>query len=256
MRRTADTWARLGILLVAVGLPSSCLLTSSFDGLTGSSAAPTTSSSSGSSGGQGGSGSVTTSTTSAGGAGGGASIPSTGVLDAFNRPEGPLGSSWLIDTPLNATVANHQLVMASGDTGVIHWPTAFGENQEVFITFKETHPDDFEIELLLKSQANVGECDALQLAYHPPMLMLFSCNSDGTGGGIGDSVTVTFEAGDQLAGRAFADGTVQAFKNSVLIGTWDASAWSGHTKAGRIGLGTYGLKTANRFDNFGGGTLP
>jgi hypothetical protein len=232
------------------------LLTSSFDGLTGSTVAPATSSSSGSSGGQGGSSAVTASASGTGGAGGAASFPATSVLDNFNRPDGPLGSSWLIDTPLDVTLANHQLVMGSGDTGVILWQTGFAANQEAFITFKETHPDDFEIELLLKSQATHGECDTLQLAYHPPMLFLYSCSSDGSGGGIGDGVSVTFEAGDQLAGRAFADGTVQAFKNGALIGTWDASAWPGHDKGGRIGLGTYGLKAANRFDDFGGGTLP
>jgi hypothetical protein len=122
MRRPATTWARLGILLVALGLPSSCLLTSSFEGLTGSSVVPGTTSSSGSSGGEGGSSAVSS---GAGGAGGAASIPSTSVLDTFDRPDGPLGNSWLIDTPLQATLSNHQLVMGSGDTGVILWPTAF-----------------------------------------------------------------------------------------------------------------------------------
>jgi hypothetical protein len=250
MRRPANGWVRLGILLVAVGLPSSCLLTSSFDGLTGGPVVAGSTSNTGSSGGQSGS-----STGSSSGTGGTASFPATSVLDNFDRPDGPLGNSWVIDTPPSVSLSNHQLVMNSGDTGVILWPETFGADQEVFITFKETHLDDYEIELLLKSQAISGECDALQLAYHPPTLRLYFCSA-GVGAEIGAGIPLTFDAGDQLAGRAFADGTVQAFKNGVLIGTWDASAWPDHAKGGRIGLGTYGLMSPNRFDNFGGGTLP
>lgn len=255
MRRPAATWARLGILLAAIGLPSSCLVTSSFDGLTSSTVAPTTTSSSVSGGGQGGSSAISASSSGPGGAGGAASFPATTVLDDFDRPDGPLGSSWLIDAPPNVTLSNHQLVMASGDTGVILWPTSFGPDQEFFITIEETHPDDAEIELVFKSQASNGECEAMQIAYHPPTLLVYSC-SGGVWKDIGEGVTAKLEAGDQLAGRAFADGTIQAFKNGVLVGTWDASAWPDHAKGGRIGLGTYGLKEANRFDDFGGGTLP
>ncbi|MFS8067819.1 MAG: hypothetical protein ACMG6S_15765 [Byssovorax sp.] len=262
MRRPANRWIRLGILLVAVGLPSSCLLTSSFDDLTGGPIVPATTSSSGSSGGQGGSSTVSSSgtggasgTSGASTTGGGASIPSTGVLDNFNRPDGVLGNSWLIDTPPSVTIASKQLVMGVGDAGVILWPTGFGANQEAFVTFKETHLDDLEIELIFKSQATSGECEALQLAYHPPTLLLYSCSA-GIGTAIGDGIPLAFQAGDQLAGRALENGTVQAYKNGVLVGTWDASMWPDHAKGGRVGLGTYGLMAPNRFDNFGGGTLP
>jgi hypothetical protein len=265
MRRSADTWARLGILLVAVGVPSSCLLTSSFDGLTSGPSLPdagSTSSTSSSSSGEGGASSVSAGadvSAAASGTGGGgstASFPTTSVLDNFDRLDGPLGNGWLIDAALGASLNSHQLVMNNGTDGVILWPKSFGADQEAFITFEKTNPDDFEIELILKSQADSGECDALELAYHPPMLLLYSCNSDGSGTQIGDGLSVMFEQGDQLGGRALADGTVQAFKNGALITTWSAAGWIHHAKGGRIGLGTYGLKSANKFDNFGGGMLP
>ncbi len=263
MRRSADTWARLGILLVAVGVPSSCLLTSSFEGLTSGPSVPdagtTTSSASSGEGGASSSVSVTsaTGTGGAGGAGGAASFPTTSLLDDFDRLDGPLGNGWLIDASLSATLNSHQLVMGgNGVDGVILWPKSFGADQEAYVTFEKTNPDDFEIELIFKSQASSGECDALELAYHPPELLLYSCNSDGSGGQIGDGLEVLFQAGDQFGGRALADGTVQAFKNGALINTWNAAGWIHHAKGGRIGLGTYGLKSSNKFDDFGGGTLP
>lgn len=254
MRRSADTWARLGILLVAVGVPSSCLLTSSFEGLTSGPSVPDAGTSTS---GEGGGASAVSSAASATGTGGAASFPTTSVLDDFDRLDGPLANGWLIDASLSATLNSHQLVMGgNGIDGVILWPKSFGADQEAYVTFEETNPDDFEIELIFKSQANSGECDALELAYHPPMLLLYSCNSDGSGTQIGDGLDVPFQAGDQLGGRALADGTVQAFKNGALINTWSAAGWIGHAKGGRIGLGTYGLKSPNKFDNFGGGTLP
>jgi hypothetical protein len=258
MRRSADTWARLGILLVAVGVPSSCLLTSSFDGLTSDPSAPDAGTSTSSSGEGGASSAVSSavSGTGTGGAGGAASFPTTSLLDDFDRLDGPLGNGWLIDASLSATLNSHQLVMGGNGDGVILWPKSFGADQEAYFTFEKTNPDDYEIELLLKSQADSGECDALELAYHPPMLMLYSCNSDGSGTQIGEGLTVTFQAGDQLGARALADGKVEAFKNGALIATWNAAGWVHHAKGGRIGLGTYGLKSPNKFDDFGGGALP
>ena len=257
MRRSADTWARLGILLVAVGVPSSCLLTSSFEGLTSDPSGPDagTSTSSTSSGEGGGSSSASATGTS--GTGGAASFPTTSLIDDFDRLDGPLGNGWLIDSSLSATLNSHQLVMGGpGSDGVILWPKPFGADQEVYVTFEKTNPDDYEIELILKSQADSGECDALEIAYHPPMLKLYSCNSDGSGTQIGEGLEVQFQAGDQLGGRALADGKVEAFKNGALIATWNAAGWIHHAKGGRIGLGTYGLKSPNKFDDFGGGALP
>ena len=68
------------------------------------------------------------------------------------------------------------------------------------------------------------------------------------------SVTgVTFVSGDVLLAKAFANGTVQIYRNGLLLGTVNASAWPHAAKTGRIGIASLS-STSVFMDNFGGGT--
>jgi hypothetical protein len=65
---------------------------------------------------------------------------------------------------------------------------------------------------------------------------------------------VQYADSDQLGARALADGSVQMFKNGVLIGAADAGSFFAG-KGGRIGLFFF-LANQAQFDDFGGGTHP
>src|SRR5262245_11664117 len=107
MQRWARKWRNLGLTAMTVSLLSSCLLTSSFEGLTEDPSAPDAGA--GASGGSGsassesaaaGQGSAASSSSASssgsGGSGVGGAFPSTGLLDDFNRPNGAPGSRWLV----------------------------------------------------------------------------------------------------------------------------------------------------------------
>jgi hypothetical protein len=71
----------------------------------------------------------------------------------------------------------------------------------------------------------------------------------------GDDIPVTFVNGDQFGARALADGTVEVYRNGVLIATRDISAWPHNASGGYLGLWFGNAKDA-LVDDFGGGTIP
>jgi len=243
-------WRRAGVAAVLIGLLSSCLLTSNFDGLTGGKVPVDGGDEAGNGGMSSSSSSSSASSSSSSGSGGG--FPTTNVLDDFNRPDGQLGGQWLVDTPGAYTIAGNQLAYSTGDPGVMIWPAQFGATQEAFITFGTVESTDMEHELILKSQGGmVQECESIQVDYTSGGVDVVRC----TGGNfvyIG-TVNVTFSVGDQLGARARADGMVEIYKNGTLLQTLDANAWPFAKGGGRIGFASYGVMKAGAFDNFGGG---
>ena len=65
---------------------------------------------------------------------------------------------------------------------------------------------------------------------------------------------VTFNAGDRLGARAFPDGTVQVFRNGVLLGSVSVAGWPYAALGGHIGVSCVGA-TTTRFESFGGGSV-
>jgi RHS repeat-associated protein len=70
----------------------------------------------------------------------------------------------------------------------------------------------------------------------------------------GSDISVSFANGDILGARAYADGTVEVYKNGNLIGTRDVSAWPYYASGGYVGLWTIG-GNATYYDDFGGGNV-
>ena len=70
----------------------------------------------------------------------------------------------------------------------------------------------------------------------------------------GADIPVTFVDGDRLGARAYADGTVEVFRNDQLLATRDVSSWPYYADGGYIGLWFIGAEDAI-LDDFGGGTL-
>ena len=72
------------------------------------------------------------------------------------------------------------------------------------------------------------------------------------------SFQATFVSGDQLGARALADGSIQLYRNGVLLRTITLNADDQayfNPRGGRIGVWFHQARRAI-FDDFGGGTLP
>ncbi|MBZ0289760.1 MAG: hypothetical protein K8I30_19210, partial [Anaerolineae bacterium] len=65
-------------------------------------------------------------------------------------------------------------------------------------------------------------------------------------------IPLTLQPGDQLGGRARADGFVEIYRNGNLLGTADVRAWPYFANTGYIGLWMESSYTT-MLDNFGGG---
>jgi hypothetical protein len=195
-------------------------------------------------------------------------FPTTGVLDNFNRADGPVGANWQGATNNFSIVGNQVNVGNTANMRYMTWSTAFGGNQEAFLTFTQVSPTSPEQGLLLKD--NGGDPDAtgtsvIQVSYNATnnSVQIFS-HRFGPGWVVHANFNgITFAAGDQFGARAQADGTVSVFKNGVLIGstriTTGTSPWPASLAAGGGSIGVFYLEPSpppQSFDNFGGGTMP
>jgi uncharacterized protein YjiK len=182
------------------------------------------------------------------------SFPQTGILDSFNRADGAIGTNWTFDTA-SFKITGNQLVATSG--GMIFWKAAsFGPEQEAYITFVNIDAATTNMDLLLKSQTTSKD-SFLEVGYNPVKKIILVESYTKAQGYVtyGASIPVTFSNGDQLGVRVGADGKVNTYKNGVLLGVRDVSAWTNYTNGGYIGLLSWGGTPNTTYDNFGGGTL-
>jgi hypothetical protein len=182
-------------------------------------------------------------------------FPSTSVLDGFNRANGALGGSW-VDQTSGFTINSNALVAGSGDS-YIEWNGAtYGPNQEVFVTLSTIIASGPEHNLMLKTQGTTWIAGHLEVSYDAPtsQVLVYTFTPPGTWTPRATINGVTFAAGDQFGARAWADGSVQVFKNGVRIGSASVAGWPYAALGGRIGLSVAKVPTA-RFDDFGGGTV-
>ena len=109
-------------------------------------------------------------------------------------------------------------------------------------------------DLMLKVQGNSWSDPHIEVRYDDVVKKVKVATYTPAAGGWVDfgAVNATLVSGDQLGARARPDGTVQLFKNGVLLGQLSVASWQYATAGGRIGLTLDGT-TGARFDNFGGG---
>ena len=182
-----------------------------------------------------------------------AGFPTTGVVDTFNRANGPLGGSWLGATAGYAIANNRLDVGASED---IYWSgAAFGAAQEAYVTLVTIDPGAAEIGLVLKAQSSTGVgAGLIDVLYDPGAQRVQVWTYDAAGGWVqrGADIPVAFANGDQFGARAGADGTVEVFRNGTSLGVRTLSGWPYAAGGGTIGL--FNLSAGNAvLDNFGGG---
>ena len=181
-------------------------------------------------------------------------FPSAGVVDNFNRANGPLGPSWGGDVANYAISANQLDVGTSED---IYWNTLYGADQEVFVTLNNIDASAAEIDLILKAQS-FGGVGAGQIAvvYMPSGGLVQIWTFHAAAGWVqhGASIPVTFNAGDQFGARAWGSGLVEVFRNGELLGTSNVSGWPFYANGGYIGLFMIEASAAI-LDDFGGGDV-
>ncbi|MBK9008597.1 MAG: DNRLRE domain-containing protein [Anaerolineae bacterium] len=181
-------------------------------------------------------------------------FPSTSVLDNFNRANGPVGSNWQGNTGGYSIVSNQLDVTGSSHMAWTGGP--YGADQEVYVTFVNVDPDGGEQDLLLKSHSVGGDTNVLEVWYNATDDVVKVVTHASSQGWVehGAPIPVTFNNGDQFGARAFADGTVEVYKNDALIGTRNVSSWPYYDEGGLIGLWFIDATDAI-LDNFGGGTI-
>jgi uncharacterized repeat protein (TIGR01451 family) len=161
-----------------------------------------------------------------------------GILDDFNRPNGPLGSSW--DARINRYRIRDNLVVVRAG-GPIYWqPESYGLNQEACVTLTRINARSRQHGLLLKVQElNNWRKGAILVSYNARSGNVDVKARDVSAhrwtlvGSFTPSTPVV--DGDQLRAQAWADGTVEVFVNNVSIGTADAGSFY-VDKGGQIGL--------------------
>lgn len=176
------------------------------------------------------------------------------LLDAFNRADGAVGTSWQGGTA-GYEIASSQLYQTTSDGGM-YWGTPFGANQEAAITLSQIDRDGVEVDLHLKNQNPVTDCPVLEAWYQPAndLVQIWTCDDSRYWQQQGNDIAVHFADGDQFGARAFADGTVDVLKNGTVVGQVQVdSSWPYMSQSGRIGLWMIG--GAQVLDDFTGGTI-
>jgi hypothetical protein len=205
----------------------------------------------------------------------GATFPSAGigVLDNFNRANGSLNTTfpgnWLGNTAQTIyRIFNQQAQVRS--SGSVWWVQGFGANQEAFFTFAKIGPLGSEQGVMLKflgSNPNATNASLVLVAYDATTgSVAIKTRAPSQGWITRATFPATFAPGDQLGGRAQADGTVSAFKNGALIGSTNVAtgplAWPSQYVTGNGAIGvrftasSFAMPYDAIFDDFGGGTMP
>jgi len=185
-------------------------------------------------------------------------VPVTPILDNFDRANGAIGTNWSGYTTAFSITSNQLDVTANGFDTYAFWNnTSFGADQEAYFTFSQVDVDSSEQSLFLKSQSSSSYgSGAIEVLYDANMDVVQVWTFHPTGGWAqrGANIPVVFVDGDQFGARALANGTVEVYKNGVLLATRSITGWVLYASGGYIGLWLADAADA-RLDNFGGGTV-
>lgn len=182
-----------------------------------------------------------------------AAFPTTPVLDAFNRPDGPLAAPWTGDLS-GIGIESGRLRQTAVSNSIVLGPDPFGPLQEAFVTVSQASVAP-EHNLMLKVQGTTWSSGHLEVRFDD-VAGRVSVNTYTAGGGWLTHLnepSAPLSSGEQIGARAFPNGGVQVFRNGVLVATADCSGWPHASLGGRIGMTVTGA-TGSRLDDFGGGS--
>jgi len=181
-------------------------------------------------------------------------FPQTPLLDNFNRANGSIGQNWSGATT-GYSIVNNRLDVGSG--GATFWSVnSFGADQEAYVTLNTIDQNADEINLILKAQSQTQWQSGSLVIWYDPVNGNVSVWTYGSGGWThwGANISVTLVNGDRLGARARANGQVEVYRNSTLLGTRDLSSWTYSAGGGYVGL--WMINAGNAVvDDFGGGQI-
>ena len=183
-------------------------------------------------------------------------FPSTAVIDDFNRPNGPLGAPWQGDVA-GLAVQSNALAQPSGYGFPIWGGSAFGPNQECFVTIKTISGSAApERDLVLKAQSLSSSTSHIEVRYDDALKQVDVGTYDPVNGWLsqGAPIPVTYVAGDRLGARAYANGQLEVYRNATKVGTRNLVGWPFIDQGGYIGL-TLDMVNRGTLDDFGGGDV-
>ena len=153
-------------------------------------------------------------------------FPTTGILDNFNRANGPVGGSWVGQTAGLVIDAN-ALALTGGDVWPVWNGGVFGPDQEAYVTFSQTSATAAEQNLMLKVQGTNYTTGHVEVWYSATASRVtVSSYLPATGWKVEGTVAgILFAPGDQLGARALSNGIVQVFRNGVLRGSVSVASW-------------------------------
>lgn len=182
-------------------------------------------------------------------------FPQSPALDTFNRANGNIGANWF-STTSGYSIASNRMDVGTG--GAIFWGASqFGTNQEVFASFSAIGPSGSDNALLLKSQSRTTYTSGvIAVTYRPQFQAVQVLTYSSAQGWVqrGANIPVAMANGDQLGARARLNGSVEVYKNGILIGTCDTSGWTYAANGGYVGVWFIGASNALA-DDFGGGNI-
>jgi hypothetical protein len=185
-------------------------------------------------------------------------FPLTPILDDFNRTDGAIGNNWSGNTS-GYNISSNQLLVKSKNANLdIYWNNAsFGPDQEVYFTFSSVSSTALDQDLLLKAQdtSSWGAMIDVQYDAAGQRVIVWTFAQGQSWVQYGADIPVTFVSGDQFGARALADGTVEVYRNGVLIATRDITSWPYYASGGYLGL-WFGDAKNVLIDDFGGGNIP
>jgi glucose/arabinose dehydrogenase len=180
-------------------------------------------------------------------------FPTTGVLDDFNRADGPVGGAWA-GGAIEFTISDSTLAPVPPGGSAVWDGAVFGPDQEARVTI--TSVTGFgERALMLKVQGLSGSDGHIEVRYDPDLQQVH-VNTFAPGQGWqarGGPWPIALAAGDRLGARARANGLVELFVNGSRLATTSVGNWPFASSGGRVGL-TIAGGSGLRLDDFGGGS--
>lgn len=186
---------------------------------------------------------------------GNSAFPSAAVLDNFNRANGGIGANWTVDKA-GLNVSGNALTQSASDNVAVWNSNLFGANQEAYFTFTNVNISAPEHDLMLKVQGFTWDTGEIEVRYDgASQAVVVSTYAPVSGWQQrGTPMPVTFAAGDRFGARALADGTIQVFRNSGMLGSVYAPDWAFSAQGGHVGMTLVGLGSTI-IDDFGGGDI-
>lgn len=180
-------------------------------------------------------------------------FPTTGILDDFNRPTGPIGGAWTGDVTA-LQVVDGQLQQISLSNSFVLGIAPFGPTQEAYVHIVRMTPSAPEHNLMLKVQGLTWDAGHIEVRYDGQVGGIFVSTYSPNQGWVGRSgmIATTMQDGDIMGARAYPTGLVVVYKNGVQLGTADCSGWDFAASGGRLGMTLTGA-SSSLLDDFGGG---